>query len=96
MIEIAKIGQFGEFLKTWSLRSNSVTKQVKNWWKMPKLRNSKLKTQKCDILSHFQTMCSSFFHFEFKIFATFQVLDKSKEILHRMTKELGKSVEKNV
>ena len=51
---------------------------------------------KCDILSHFQTMCSSFFHFEFKIFATFQVLDKSKEILHRMTKELGKSVEKNV
>ena len=60
------------------------------------VENAKNEKFNCDILSHFQTMCSSFFHFEFKIFATFQVLDKSKEILHRMTKELGKSVEKNV
>ena len=27
-LKIAKIGQFGEFLETWSLRSNSVTRQV--------------------------------------------------------------------
>ena len=27
-IKNAKNGQFGEFLKTWSLRSNSVTRQV--------------------------------------------------------------------
>ena len=27
-IKIAKNGQFGEFLKTWNLRSNSVTRQV--------------------------------------------------------------------
>ena len=60
------------------------------------VENAKIEKFKRDILSNFQTMCSSFFHFEFKIFATFQVLDKSKEILHRMTKELGKSVEKNV
>ena len=37
--------QFGEFLKTWNLRSNIVTRQVsflmdKNWWKMPKFINS--------------------------------------------------------
>ena len=40
-----KMVHFGEFLKTWSLRSNSVTRHVnlktdKNWWKMPKLKNS--------------------------------------------------------
>ena len=28
LIKNAKNGQFGEFLKTWSLRSNSVTRQV--------------------------------------------------------------------
>ena len=28
LIENAKNGQFGEFLKNWSLRSNSVTRQV--------------------------------------------------------------------
>ena len=48
---------FGEFLKTWSLRSNSVTRQVsfnrtKNVGKMPKSKKFK-----CDILSNFQTMC---------------------------------------
>ena len=36
---------FGEFLKTWNLQSNSVTRQVtfsrtKIMWKMPKLKNS--------------------------------------------------------
>ena len=36
-----KMVHFGEFLKTWSLRSNSITrhvnfKQDKNWWKIPK------------------------------------------------------------
>ena len=34
---------FGDFLKTWSLQSNSVTRLVtfnKSWWKMPKLKNS--------------------------------------------------------
>ena len=39
-IKNAKMVHFGEFLKTWSLRSNSFTRQVKNWWKMPKLKNS--------------------------------------------------------
>ena len=44
-IKIAKNSQFGEFLKFWSLLSNSVTRQVnfnwdKNWCKMPKLKNS--------------------------------------------------------
>ena len=34
---------FGEFLKTWSMRSNSLTYQIgqlykdKNWWKMTKI-----------------------------------------------------------
>ena len=42
--------QFGEFLKTWSLRSNSITRQVSfNWEKI---------VGNCDILSNFQTMCS--------------------------------------
>ena len=40
---------FGEFLKTWSLRPNSVTRQVsfddKNWWKMPKLGHQMLRLQ---------------------------------------------------
>ena len=44
-LKIPKIVNFGKFLKTWSLRSNSVTKQVrlkkdKNWWKMPKFKSS--------------------------------------------------------
>ena len=49
---------FGDFLKTWSLRSNSVTRQVtfnktKNWWKMPKLpeRNSMV-TKNHDVFLH--------------------------------------------
>ena len=46
---------FGEFLKTWRLRSNIVTRQVSfNRTKIGgKCQNKKLK---CDILSNFQTM----------------------------------------
>ena len=57
-LKMPKMVHFGEFLKTSSLRSNSVTRQVsfyrtkKNWWKMPKFKKFK-----CDILSNFQTMC---------------------------------------
>ena len=46
---------FGEFLKTWSLQSNSVTRQDKNWWKMPKF--------KCDIVSNLQTMWLGWLNF---------------------------------
>ena len=51
---------FGEFLKTWSLRSNSVTRQV-NFKKGQKLvENAKIEKLKCDILGDFQTLCSRF------------------------------------
>ena len=47
---------FGEVLKTWSLRSNSVTRQVSfNRTKIGE--NAKIQKLKCDILSNFQTMC---------------------------------------
>ena len=46
---------FGEFLKTRSLRSNSVTRQVS--FKMTKIGGKcKIQQFKCDILSNFQTM----------------------------------------
>ena len=46
---------FGEFLKTWSLRSNSVTRQVSfNNTKL--VENAKIKKLKCDILDDFQTL----------------------------------------
>ena len=50
--------QFGEFLKNWSLQSNSVTRQVSsNRTKIEgKCQNLKIK---CDILKNFQTMCCS-------------------------------------
>ena len=56
-LKMPKMVHFGEFLKTWSLRSNSVTRQVtfkrtKNWWKIPK-ENTKIEKIKCDILSNF-------------------------------------------
>ena len=39
-IKIAKNGQFFvDFLKTWILRWNSVTRHVRNCWKMPKFKN---------------------------------------------------------
>ena len=52
---------FGEFLKTWSLRSNSVTRHVSfNRTKIGgKCQNCK--KFKCDILSNFQTMWDFFF-----------------------------------
>ena len=44
-LKMPKMVHLGEFLIIWSLRSNSVTRQfsfnrTKNWWKMPKLKNS--------------------------------------------------------
>ena len=46
---------FGEFLKTWSLRSNIVTRQVSfNRTKM--VENANIQKFKCDILSNFKTM----------------------------------------
>ena len=47
---------FGEFLKTWSLRSNSVTRQV-NFNRKKLVENAKIEKLKWDILSDFQTMC---------------------------------------
>ena len=49
---------FGEFLKTWSLRSNSVTRQVSfDRTKIgEKCQNSKIQKSKRDILSNFQTI----------------------------------------
>ena len=42
--------QFSEFFKTWSLQSNSVTRQVL-------VENAKIEKFRCDILSDFQTLC---------------------------------------
>ena len=39
-IKNAKLVHFSEFLKSRSLLSNRVTKQVTFWWKMPKFENS--------------------------------------------------------
>ena len=50
LLKMPKIVYFGEFLKTWSLRSNSVTRQVS-------FNRTKI-GGKCDILSNFQTMCT--------------------------------------
>ena len=50
---------FGEFLKTWNLRSNSVTRQVSFLKGQKLVENAKIKKFKCDILSKFQTMCTS-------------------------------------
>ena len=54
LIKNTKNGPFGEFLKTWSLRSNSVTRQVLIGQKL--VENAKIQKFKCDILSNFQTM----------------------------------------
>ena len=54
-LKMPKMVHFGDFLKTWSLLSNSVTSQFykdKYWWKMPKLKSSDE-----TILSNFKTMC---------------------------------------
>ena len=39
-LKMPKLVHLGEFVKAWCLWSNSVTRQVKNWRKMPKLKNS--------------------------------------------------------
>ena len=54
LIKIPQLVHFGEFLKTWSLRSNSVTRQVLIGQKL--VENAKIQKFKCDILSNFQTM----------------------------------------
>ena len=48
---------FGEFLKTWSLQSNSVTRQV-NFNRTKVGGNTKIQKFKWDILGDFQTMWS--------------------------------------
>ena len=52
-LKITEKVSFAEFLKSWSLASNSVTRQVNfNWWKMPNFKNSNE-----TFLDDFQTMC---------------------------------------
>ena len=51
---------FCEFLKTWSLRSNSVTRQVNFKIGQKLVENDKIQKFKCDILSNFQTMWNHF------------------------------------
>ena len=54
-LKMPKLVQFGEFLKTSSLRSNSVTRHVSfNRTKIGE--NAKIQKFKCDILSTFQTL----------------------------------------
>ena len=48
-----KLVNFGEFFKTWSLRSNSGTRQI-TFIVQKIVENAKIK---CNILSHFQTIC---------------------------------------
>ena len=50
-LKMPKILNFGEFLKTWSLRSRSVTRQYKNL-----VENAKMENFICDILCNFQLM----------------------------------------
>ena len=47
-----------EFLKTYSLQSNSVTRQVSFLIEQKLVESAKIKIFKCDILSNFQTMCT--------------------------------------
>ena len=56
LIKNAKMIYFGEFLKTWSLRSSNVTGQVTLIW--TKIgENALIEKFKCDILDDFQTLC---------------------------------------
>ena len=70
LIKNTKNGPFGEFLKTWSLRSNSVTRQVLIGQKL--VENAKIQKFKCDILSNFQTMFLAKWKFKSDIFADFE------------------------
>ena len=68
---------FGEFLKTWSLRSNSVTRQVNFLIGQKLLENAKIEKLKCDILGDFQTLWESDLHeqtISILIFEDLQVL----------------------
>ena len=57
LTENAKNVCFGDFLKTWSLRSNSVTRKVTfNRTKIGE--KAKIEKFECDILSDFQTLNS--------------------------------------
>ena len=51
-LEMPKMAHFGEFLKAWILRANSVTRQA-NW----KGQKGKRQNWKWDILVNFQTLC---------------------------------------
>ena len=53
LIKMPKIGQFGEFLKNWSLQSNSVTRQV-NFDRTKISENANVKKLKCDIFDNFK------------------------------------------
>ena len=56
MFENIKKVSFGDFLKGWNLRSNSVTRQVI----IKTIINGKCQIRKCDILGDFSTTCFSF------------------------------------
>ena len=55
-----KMVHFGGFMKTWSLRSNSVTRQV--IFNRTKKENAKIQKFKCDIFSKFQTLFTAYTH----------------------------------
>ena len=52
LIKNAKNGPFWRVFETWSLRSNSVTRQV-NFNRTKLMKNAKIQKFKCDILSNF-------------------------------------------
>ena len=53
---IKKAKHFGEFLKTWSLRSNSATRQA-SFNRTKLVENAKIQKFKWDILGDFQMIC---------------------------------------
>ena len=56
-LKMPKIVYVGEFLKNWSLRSNSVTRHVSFKIGQKLVENAKIEKFKWDILSIFQTWC---------------------------------------
>ena len=52
-----KIVNFANFLKTWNLRSNSVTRQV-TFNRTKIVKNAKTEKFKYDILRNFLTLCT--------------------------------------
>ena len=83
-LKMQKNDQFGEFLRTWSLRSNSVTRQVT--FNRPKMvENAKINKLKCDIFSDFQNNVSdkisvkvSLFYCGWRFFSTYKEAPGSK------------------